>query len=108
MMFTYFKSNSGLTGEERLTKYMKVYAVIICLPGDSHHILQKLKEGPGSRSSTAGTITESNKGTVEQNVRAISWGIIIMLITYFVSRLHPYTDYVLSNFGLSKSSTMNG
>ncbi|KAA0196260.1 hypothetical protein FBUS_11039 [Fasciolopsis buskii] len=120
-IIAYFKYNNGLVAENTVTMCMKINSVIIYLfaflgPGiliclfqfGIILVLQKLKEGPGARSLNADAITESNKGTVEQNVRAISWGIIIMLITYFVSRVYPYTDYVLSNFGLSSSSTVNG
>ncbi|KAA0190975.1 hypothetical protein FBUS_06927 [Fasciolopsis buskii] len=71
-------------------------------------VLRRVKYRPARRPRPSDDDAQSKINVVEQNVRAISVGIVIMLIAYFVTRIYSQVDYVLRFFGLSQTVLVNG
>ncbi|THD20268.1 hypothetical protein D915_008983 [Fasciola hepatica] len=115
----YLSVNVHLIGADLITIYRKAKSIlqfILCLIGPSilicttqTHILiilNRLNSGRSTGLSSTDGGDRPKENTVDDDMRALSKSIIIMMVAFFLVRFPSYFGYILTAFGMVKPLTV--
>ncbi|VDP77363.1 unnamed protein product [Echinostoma caproni] len=113
IIFSYYYGNPTTATSPKLRACMMAYQVIIfifayILPGVLICVIQVriilLLRGKvhvrAEKSSTSDPLAQDSNGAIDPNVRTITLGIFIMIVTYIVSRTYVHFESLLATFGV--------